>query len=604
MKEYLSADVAMSEATFDLREGIRMKNVRIRAIHPSQRLIFNARELQLRHRPASLLRSKLEFDQVELVEPVLFVSAEESGEKVMTNLREIFQAIRKPSEKMTRVPTLLIRRGRVALRYEREGKPSSELEVGRIDLALKAHPDRPDTFQVRGRIADDDFGDWTVQGQYDPKANYIRIAATSKQVELGAKLRRRLPPEGQKIWDVFAPAGLASFELFFLFDGKSLDPIRFKLYANVRDGQMTYEGFPYLSSGIAGELEFDHRGVRFTNLTADMGNLKAVGSGEFFGYGAEAGLNLILEATRLPVDQKLRDASSPREREAWERLSPSGLADAVIRLVRDRGPAKPLGIEVDGKVLSGDLTLRDFPYALRGLEGTFHYRDNSVFIDRLTARSDGEEVNLTGQIRNFGKEQGVNLLVEAKNISLDEDLRRALPAEAQDAWEELGLRGTVDVVARVLRSEGKDEPYQPDVTITSRGVRLALRDFPYELKNLEGRLFVREGTLEIERLFSREGETTVTISGTAKRLAHGSPFHIQILGEKVPLDGRLREALAEPERKRWDSLAPEGKVSFMCDVSRDDKGFIRPDIRVKWLDCSFLPEGFPTRITDVTGISR
>jgi len=603
LSNYLNVPVEVEEARFHPTGGISMAKVKVFSSPEKSRILFQAEKVSLKHRSASLLRNRFEIREAELLNPILFVDFVQGPGGTTSDVREILQAIRKPGAKMEKIPTLRVRNGKVVLRYHPMSGRARQSSVEKIDLSLGPDKERAGNFSIAGSIRDEELGNWDVRGRYDPKSQFLQFRAKSGLLNMGKTLREYLPQAGRKIWDSFNPAGKATVEAFFQYDGSSPEPVGFKICVHLQDAQMAYAKFPYRLTSINGDLEFDQKGVRFENLRASAGDLNVVGRGEFFGYGKGAGMDLTISAENLPIDSKLRDAFAPSHRSGWEQLNPSGVADATIRLRRKKG-RKHINIEVDAKIRSGRLAFRDFPYDLSNIEGSFHYRDGSLFIDGLTSKVGSSRVSILGQIREFGLHPGVDLLIEAKGIPLDDKIAALLPEGVQGLWRECGIGGKVDLVARLFRKAGEGNSYGWDARVNLSQGRICYTGFPYEVKGLEGTLSLRRDGIEIDGLTSQTPDRSIFLSGKLEEAGREPLINLHIVASNIPLDEDLERALPLSVQKWWRALSPEGKISIICDLTRSGENPPQIDLRLELLSASILYERFPYSISDIRGEVR
>lgn len=112
-------------------------------------------------------------------------------------------------------------------------------------------------------------------------------------------------------------------------------------------------------------------------------------------------------------------------------------------------------------------------------------------------------------------------------------------------------------------ADGRREPGP----VTASGTALirraagAYEGFPYELDDVGATIEFDQDRIVIHELSGRgSGDSTVRISGTIGAAGHAGSVDLRITAGSLPLDARLRAALAPRERRIFDMLLDEGAV--------------------------------------------
>ncbi|MCZ6795712.1 MAG: hypothetical protein O7J95_19065 [Planctomycetota bacterium] len=215
-----------------------------------------------------------------------------------------------------------------------------------------------------------------------------------------------------------------------------------------------------------------------------------------------------LEVSGLALDERFREASPEVVRRVWDDLMPGGRVDATVLVYREatepsasRGgpaPGRPVYLRVDARPVEGRIRSRFFPYAVEGIEGTvlLDTRERTLRLKGLAGRHGVNRVTCDGVVR-FGAHSEMDIHLRSEDLTVDEDLIRALPH--QKFFEKFNFDGHVKLDAHIF-SRGA----AVDVTIQGDISRVAFRhdDFPYPCDLVKGRVTV-------------EGFRKITLSGLA-----------------------------------------------------------------------------------------
>lgn len=282
-----------------------------------------------------------------------------------------------------------------------------------------------------------------------------------------------------------------------------------------------------------------------------------------------------------------------------------------------------------------------FAYKLDHLEGDLELGPENNGTVEIEAQYTGTDIDkLSGQIRieNIAEEDEVRIRIHAKNVLIDEKMRRALDQLpiAERIYRGFGIQGgraDAEIYLHLGIPEGAAESSsQPriqldldvhDVPASFEGLPGAQGEapeirFPYPLLVEKGRVRVRDGYV---RLPKEQPLVCRSPSGALIRL-HGeidaSPedvrqhwMRLSVDGQDLAFDESLRRGLAvlfheedglADRRTLYDDFQPKGKTDFLLDLAR---GPDHPDL--DW-SCEVNPKGssvtwrgFPFEIQGLAG---
>jgi hypothetical protein len=292
---------------------------------------------------------------------------------------------------------------------------------------------------------------------------------------------------------------------------------------------------------------------------------------------------------------------------------------------------------------------KHFAYPVEGVIGsvvmdTGTDRDCHVQVD-LAGSASGRLLTVKGEIHGEKSTSGVDLVVAADSVPIDDPLIRALPAKSRDLARtflplqsrELGLEaqplgrtqpvGLADIKVFVRRTRGQ-EKFANQYVLSFHDAELCYDQFPYPLEKVTGVLDIQpdhwechnfHGTHKGGEIFvearscpvhpSLESSVPPESRGTPPPDAAAGPYvQVAISGRGIRMDKEFDHALGPPDlpgraalRRAWDMLAVQGRLNF------DAKVIDRPDhpqdinVGVNIQGCTLQPEFFRYAMTDVSG---
>ncbi len=234
------------------------------------------------------------------------------------------------------------------------------------------------------------------------------------------------------------------------------------LVADVTQGSLNFERFPYAISNLSGRVVYDPRVEnvwRFRELQGQHGSSPIQGEGLFRVDQQPGQLELLLSAGSVPLDRDLYEATvtaNPDMQDVWETLNPSGLLQLndihVVWFPGSRPVVKLPAIHVEG----GRIQLRPFPFVWERIRADLRWNGSRATIreaegwhNETFARIEGQ---LTGDAAFFdtrpeGSSQWHLRLPEITVTNLDPggELRQALPVDIGAVLNELDPRGPLDL---------------------------------------------------------------------------------------------------------------------------------------------------------------
>ncbi len=232
----------------------------------------------------------------------------------------------------------------------------------------------------------------------------------------------------------------------------------FLINATLKDAGINWRRFPCALSHVGGGVQVRHDRILLTSIHGRRGDGKMTISGSVQITEGGATVDVSLAGENIEFDHELRDALPKEVKNAWLLLNPAGRFDFAYRIAT----------EADGKIkASGQIRPRGasiryegFPYELKQLAGTVDVREDGTakLVAMTAAHGDAKITIKGGSVRPSGDSAEVDLTFTAGGISLDEDLRRALPWAIRKHWPDLKPSGTLGFAQSRLVFKPADAP--------------------------------------------------------------------------------------------------------------------------------------------------
>lgn len=370
-----------------------------------------------------------------------------------------------------------------------------------------------------------------------------------------------LSPVMTSLYEDFQPAGRADVHLW-MKRGASPDS-ETELRGNIalRSGRSHTRWFPYPIEEVFGDITLEP-GVIVVNLTGRNGEARVAASGEVRPTSAGTGVDLTISAKRLRLDDKLREAlagSYPSYTDFYDSLRPGGSVDLEVKVECPPG-GKSLVVNTI-RLHDASLTYSQFPYRIRQARGTAVIRDGVCTMD-VVGRHGDALVSVEGTFAVGGVDGSmIDLMVVGHNVSLDDDLAAALPADQRRVYQRYHPEGLADIVFRAQRSADTRGELIYHTRIGLRGGRVLFDDFPYPIEGVSGEMEISPGLFVLHNLRGTNSDAAISANGRIEHRGDDYSMDLLLRGQQVQLDRDLLGALAQHWPALWNDLELSGKVN-------------------------------------------
>ncbi len=343
----------------------------------------------------------------------------------------------------------------------------------------------------------------------------------AESVPIDAKLLAAVPRETQPVLQSLGAKGLLDVYVRLWRDEPD-GPMHRHLTLSAQRCSVLFEKFPYPVRNISGVLEMFDDEWTFRNLQGMNDTGRITCSGVFAPSIRGKELKLEFIGRDIPLDQELRDALRPAEKQVWMAFRPRGAVDLTAE-VRYLTETKQLSVTVRAEPQPETAAIEPvhFPYRLERLRGLLEYRDGHVVLHSIKAEHGLVRVT-TGGWLHFDPDGRWRCRLEDLSIDrlrIDRDLIPALPERLKRALVELRPTGPIDIRGMFELSNTLD----PNHTLESQwDVTLGLQQCAFEcgprVENIngtmrlvgrfDGRAMASAGELSLDSLSYRDLQLT------------------------------------------------------------------------------------------------
>ncbi len=248
-----------------------------------------------------------------------------------------------------------------------------------------------------------------------------------------------------------------------------------KMDVRVSNGYLRYEKFRYPLYKVNGKLQVENNVVRLNGLRGVSANGQDVVCEGFYRLASQSGqmqgavaatdaqdlqatpshLKLQFDATKVLMDDTLRNSLPEDARSIWDSISPTGTLDQLTANLEQVGSDGKLDLELTANQFEADsvtsrtLSLRPsyLPYRIDVTAGSVYYDGSQVDLISLKGRHDASVLSANGICRQNtqGRWELMLNLHPGSRLLPDVELIAAMPDQMREAMKALQLRGPIGV---------------------------------------------------------------------------------------------------------------------------------------------------------------
>jgi hypothetical protein len=436
---------------------------------------------------------------------------------------------------------------------------------------------------------------------FSPQAPVV-LCAEATMLQLDGRVYNALPAKWRTYWDKVRPEGYVDAKVYLTSDGTSWRP---SLLLACRDVQLECWLFPYQLSQVVGQVIIEPERLVGSRLLGKVGGQPISGDFNFHRIAQEWFGKLQLKVDGpVALDEKLLSALTARDQptsntERFVRsLEPSGtfqIKNAVFerRTNEEAYWHKNLDITVD----DCSMLYQGFRYPLHRIHGRILASDDHWKLEGFEGWNDGGRIQCNGEWVD-GRDSGVpfRLNFTAFSLAMEEELNRALPADARQLWEQIRPSGTLDRAdVSIVRPTGtapvdiQVDLHEDNHYTASNGqsLRLHPKSFPYWLSDVACDLTYRPGFLKINQASATNANSRVSLCAQCEQNKDGNwiGWVEWLPSSRVMVDAQLLRALPETISSGLLELDLRGPVNVMgktqFELPSDSSQALTTDIKMQ-----------------------
>jgi hypothetical protein len=407
------------------------------------------------------------------------------------------------------------------------------------------------------------------------KQSPIAAKLSVRNLALDEQLYNALPGSIQEQWRKLGVKGTVHASAAIRFDGRNWDP---HLVVRAVDGSIDADFFPYPLERLSGDFEYRDGVIQAPSLVAYTGQQRLHGSLTLRKAQPRWLMDLSIGADGpIPIDEPLLNALTARgmPESGFQRfaksLHPTGTV--LVKQARFvRSEAKPELISRTLELTFSECSIRydGFRYPIYEINGQVTLDHDRLIVKDFVGRNDGARIQGSG-VANCSSSslESIDLVFQAFQVSLDEELQQALPPSARNLWVQLQPTGLIDKVEVKIQRASPRSPLDLKVAIqesrsndhAGRGMSLHPLSFPYAMHHIDCVVDYRPGRIDIRSLsgvhdasrIETNGQIRLHSDGSWDGMLHWLPSSRLVVDQF--LTGCLPAVLKEP-MTRWSFRGP------------------------------------------------
>lgn len=475
-------------------------------------------------------------------------------------------------------------------------------------LVLRYDDEERRSFRLSGRAADPavegiELTGIELTGSGDFATGDLDATLTIEDLALDDSLGERLPESLRQVWDEYRPRGIADLDHRLVLEAGVVTENRARIALVDVGIEMTSP--PVNLEGVRGAIEVTPHSVEVIDPLvgrAFSGRAELQGAIALLPDGPGGG-HVELELTSFLLDDRVRSALPDAVAREWDLYSPRGIADARISARGETFPPEVGDTFIDLRGV--DITYRDYPYPLHGLSGTISIVDRAISIE-VNGPSDQRPLARIDARAEIAPDRPMQIQVRLGELPLDDELRRALPDEIGEVYDEYDPGGVADLTVLVLR-DAPGEPQRVEVHLDPKGASLAHEVFPLRVTDVTGSLVFFEERAELRDLRGRHGESLVRLDIGEVGYDGEHPTELSIVAPELVVTPEVLAALPPESREvaasfGIDRLERNGKLATTVDLIAPPGGDLEFEVIAEVIDpVTIRYEDFPLPLVFHTG---
>ncbi len=308
---------------------------------------------------------------------------------------------------------------------------------------------------------------------------------------------------------------------------------------------------------------------------------------------------LALDCVGLRITPEMRAPLIEPFQHIYDKYLPGGLCDIHILIVKEARQEPDIRVTLVARDMT--FTYGNFPYPADHITGEIEFFMDHFVIKNMQGKHGPSNIRFDGTAGGYTRESEFAFRIEIDDLPLDDALRQALDPPNRKVLESFAPRGRVSARGRAYRPRGENSKERIPLTLMFQGVSLHYQEFPYELKNVSGEIQVDGSQIIIQRATIRDGAMEAEVRGKITDISGDASVDVTIDALRLPLDGRLRDAIGDEARKIWDLFTPGGEMEVHWRLRKEKDGPMVHTARGRCKGNTVLYKDLPLPVTDLAG---
>ncbi len=320
------------------------------------------------------------------------------------------------------------------------------------------------------------------------------------------------------------------------------------------------------------------------------------------------------DVARLIVTETLRNRLPLGIRALIDRAGlTSGEIDVRVNSMafNTKTPGGAIRYDISGRLRGAALNGEGLPFPINDLSAGFTARDGVLTIERAEGYYGPTTVRIEQGTFTLGAPETTpfHLALEILDLKLDEKLHAWMPRTYDKFWNGFQPSGRVSVLIDASR-DVPGGPLRKKVEVECHDVAMLYEFFRYPVDHISGRLIWEGERIVVENMRTLIGGKPLVANGTIDQPGERAVVRLDFVGQGLPVDSALLNALPPDVREVVLQFSPTGAVSGSGRVIRlpPDKPAEgkRGKVAVHaWLDlnerCGIKWKGLPYPVNNLTG---
>ena len=501
------------------------------------------------------------------------------------------------------------------------------------DIKAKMTLKSENEYDVIGVMTGDYARSVVYSGRINLSKKQMFFETDVKQCELSDRLYNALPLEAlprdeiahklRELRLIKNVTGIMSSKAYFSYDNfaQQGQKLKYRIVGEVVNGRWDWSASSEPLTNIRIKYNVTEKEANITSFSANMGAGKIQMSYRQWTYEENAPKDIAFKVENIQLNNQFLSQFPQlpqKTADLWKSIQPSGLITADARIKFDGRTWTP---NVKLQCQNGAALYDKFPYPLSNLTGTIELNNQTLQIDLV----DSSNVVLDGKFAipselfvksnnpvsaadannsPFAKMTGF-FQVKARNVAISDKVVNACPEKAQELIRQFDPKGTFNVDVR-LDVHGNETPLDFVIDIALINCSGRYEQFPYPIRNLNGRLYMKNHLWTFENLTVNTTPAKMTGSGRVNLQAdQPHDFFLNLKMTDLPVDRVLSSSMPEQNAKLINELGITGSVNAQVDIAMRLGVDKSPKLQIHAVptdkDFSLRANSFPYRLEKVSG---